>query len=393
VAAIFHEEAGRLTAALVRSLGNFDLAEECVQDALVSALEHWPREGIPRNPGAWLMTTARRKGIDRLRREKRYQEKLADLEEPSMSAPSATLPDERLELIFTCCHPALAREAQVALTLRSVAGLTTPEIARAFLVPEATIAQRLVRAKRKIVDARIPFRVPDREELPERIDQVLAVLYLMFNEGYLSTGRRGASDRDLAAEAEWLTSLLAGLMPAEAEVLGLLALMRFHLARAAARFDARGEMILLQHQDRSRWDRRRIDETFSIVGRFVTMRHPGPYQLQALIAGAHADAKSWEATRWPNILLSYDALIAINDSPVVRLNRAIALWHVHGAEQAYIELFRLSEELDQYHLYHATRAELLRALGRADEARAADRRALELTENPAERALLSARLA
>jgi RNA polymerase sigma factor (sigma-70 family) len=393
VAAVFHEEAGRLTAALVRSLGNFDLAEECVQDALVSALEHWPREGIPRNPGAWLMTTARRKGIDRLRREKRYQEKLADLEEPSMSGPSAALPDQRLELIFTCCHPALAREAQVALTLRSVAGLTTPEIARAFLVPEATIAQRLVRAKRKIVDARIPFRVPDREELPERIDQVLAVLYLMFNEGYLGTGRRGASDRDLAAEAEWLTSLLADLMPDEAEVLGLLALMRFHLARIAARFDDRGEIVLLQHQDRSRWDRRRIDETFSIVGRFVTMRRPGSYQLQALIAGAHADAKSWEATRWPDILMSYDALIAINDSPVVRLNRAIALWHVQGAEQAYIELFRLSEELDQYHLYHATRAELLRALGRSDEARAADRRALELTENPAERALLSARLA
>jgi RNA polymerase sigma-70 factor (ECF subfamily) len=393
VAAVFHEEAGRLTAALVRSLGNFDLAEECVQDALVSALEHWPREGIPRNPGAWLMTTARRKGIDRLRREKRYQEKLADLEEPPMSGPSVGLTDERLELIFTCCHPALAREAQVALTLRSVAGLTTPEIARAFLVPEATIAQRLVRAKRKIVDARIPFRVPDREEMPERMDQVLAVLYLMFNEGYLGTGRRGASDRDLATEAEWLTSLLAGLMPDEAEVLGLLALMRFHLARAAARFDERGGIVLLQHQDRSRWDRRRIDETFAIVGRFVTMRRPGPYQLQALIAAAHADAKTWESTNWSNILLSYDALIAINDSPVIRLNRAIALWHVQGAEQAYIELFRLKDELDQYHLYHATRGELLRALGRADEARAADTRALELTENPAERALLAARLA
>ena len=393
MAAVFREEAGRLTAALVRSLGNFDLAEECVQDALVSALEHWPREGIPRNPGAWLMTTARRKGIDRLRREKRYQEKLADLEEPPMSGPSPALPDERLELIFTCCHPALAREAQVALTLRSVAGLTTPEIARAFLVPEATIAQRLVRAKRKIVDARIPFRVPEREDLPERIDQVLAVLYLMFNEGYLGTGRRGASDRDLAAEAEWLTSLLADLMPAEAEVLGLLALMRFHLARSAARFDERGEIVLLQHQDRSKWDRRRIDETFSIVGRFVTMRRPGPYQLQALIAAAHADAKTWESTQWSNILLSYDALLAMSDSPVVRLNRAIALWHVHGAEQAYIELFRLKDELDQYHLYHATRAELLRALGRPDEARTADRRALELTENPAERALLSSRLA
>ena len=249
-----------------------------------------------------------------------------------------------------------------------------------------------MRAKRKIVDARIPFRVPEREELSDRIDEVLAVLYLMFNEGYLATGGRGAHDRDLAKEAEWLTGLLAELMPDEPEVLGLQALMRFNLARTEARFDKDGGIVLLRDQDRSKWDRRRIDETFAIVGRFLAMRRQGPYQLQALIAGAHADASSWEETRWPDILLSYDALLAIADSPVVRLNRAIALWHVHGAEQAYIELFRLAGELDRYHLYHATRAELLRALGRADEARAADRRALELTENPAERALLAARL-
>ena len=378
-------------AALVRSLGDFDLAEECVQDALIAALEHWPREGVPANPGAWLMTTARRKGIDRLRRAKRYEEKIAQLEE-TMPSPSS-MPDERLELIFTCCHPALSREAQVALTLRSVAGLTTGEIARAFLTSEATVAQRLVRAKRKIVDAKIPFRVPERADLAERLEEVLAVLYLMFNEGYLATGRRGASDRDLASEAEWLATLVVQLLPEEPEALGLLALMRFHVARAAARFDRNGDIVLLKDQERWKWDQERIADATTVVGRFLALGRPGPYQLQALIALAHTSAPSWEDTRWTDIVRAYDSLLGFTDSPVVRLNRAIAVGHVAGPAQALTEVDALSLDLDGYHLFHATRAELLRQLGRPDEARSADRRALALTENPAERALLERRLA
>jgi RNA polymerase sigma factor (sigma-70 family) len=385
------EEAARLTAAMVRLLDDFDLAEDAVQDAIVAALERWPREGVPRNAGAWLTTTARRKAIDRLRRDARYRERLALLEEPAVHVPAPA--DERLELLFTCCHPALAREAQIALTLRAVAGLTTAEIARAFVVSEATVAQRIVRAKRKIVDAKIPFRVPERSELGERLEEVLAVLYLMFNEGYLATIGPRAARRDLAEDAEWLASLLERLLPDEPEVLGLQALMRLHLARAAARFDAAGRLVLLQDQDRSSWDRRLIGEGIALVRRAEQLARPaGAYRLQAMIAAAHAMAPSFEATDWPHIVRLYDGLLALAPSPVIRLNRAIALGRVAGPEAALAEVEALRDALDRYHLLHATRAELLRALGRGDEARAADARALTLTENPAERELLARRL-
>jgi RNA polymerase sigma-70 factor (ECF subfamily) len=388
---VFREEAGRLTAALVRTLGDFDLAEELVQEALLEALEHWPTEGIPQRPGAWLLTTARRKGVDRLRREQRYREKLARLGEDRMNADTAE-GDERLRLIFTCCHPALSREAQVALTLRALAGLTTTEIARAFITSEATIAQRIVRAKRKIVDARIPYRVPARGEMEERLGEVLAVLYLMFNEGYLATGGGRPARRDLAEDAAWLAGLLVRLMPDEAEAIGLLALMRLHLARADARFDASGNLVLLQDQDRGRWDRERIESALALLRRAGELRRPGPYQLQAAIAACHAEAASWQETDWRQIVALYDALLRYQPSPVVRLNRAISLRYLKGSRPALLEVERLESELDNYYLFHATRGELLRDLGRRQEADQAVRRALALTTNPAERALLESRL-
>lgn len=384
------EEAARVTASMVRLVGDFDVAEDVVQDAIVEALEHWPREGIPDAPAAWLLTVARRKGIDRLRREARHRQKIALLEAPP---PMTTLPDDRLDLIFTCCHPALARDAQVALTLRSVLGLTTGEIARAFLVPEATLAQRIVRAKRKIVGAHIALRRPDVRELSDRLGEVLAVLYLVFNEGYLASGPDRASRRDLAEDAEWLTSLLVRLMPDEPEPLGLLALMRLHLARAAARFDERGRLVLLKDQDRSTWDRDRIADAVRLIERAGALRRTGPYQLQAAIAALHCEAASHDVTDWPQIVRLYDVLVGMtNGSAVVRLNRAIALGEVAGPEPALRAVSELASELDRYHLYHATRAELLRGLGRHDEAREADRRALELTDNPAERVLLEERI-
>jgi len=391
VAAVFREEAGRLTGALVRVLGNFDLAEEVVQDSLVAALVKWPEQGIPDNPGAWLMTTARRRAIDLLRRDRRYSEKLALLERSQLpgDAPEA---DDRLRLIFTCCHPALAQEAQVALTLRAVAGFTTPEIAAAFLVSEATMAQRIVRAKRKIVAAHIPYRVPQGEDVAERLDAVLAVLYLMFNEGYLSRGASAGMRRDLAEDALWLGRLLDRLMPGQPEVLGLVALMQLNLARSAARFNEAGEIVLLADQDRSLWDRDSIKEGTRVLERAAVLHGPGPYQLQAAIAAVHAEARTWGDTDWSQIVLLYDALLRLSESPVVRLNRAVALSHLAGPEAALGEVNDLAMTLGEYHLLHSTRAELLDQLGEKEQARQARLRALELCQNPAERALLERRL-
>ena len=390
LARVFREETGRLVAGLVRFLGDFDLAEELVQEALVSALETWPGSGIPDNPAAWLTTTARRKAIDRLRRESRYRDKLVLL--AGSPVPTTSEPDDRLRLIFTCCHPALAREAQLALTLRAVCGLTTAQVARAFLATEPAMAQRIVRAKRKIVEAGIPYRVPAREELTGRVREVLAVLYLLFNEGYLASGGPSPDRRDLSADAEWLATLLARLLPDEPEVLGLLALMRLHLARVAGRFDSEGRLILLPDQDRSAWDREAIAAAGRLIERAAALRRPGPYQLQAAIAALHAEAPSFAETDWEEIAGLYSLLLLHQPSPVVRLNRAIALRHLEGPAAALAEVDAVAAELESYHLLHATRAELLRDLGRSEEARAADQAALLLTQNPAERELLRQRL-
>jgi RNA polymerase sigma factor (sigma-70 family) len=375
----------------MRVLGDFGLAEEVVQDSLVAALEKWPEQGVPERPGAWLMTTARRRAIDLLRRDRRYREKLALLEQSPVS-PDPTETDERLRLIFTCCHPALAQGAQVALTLRAVAGFTTAEIASAFLVAEATIAQRIVRAKRKIVQAGIPFRVPSGTELAGRLEAVLAVLYLMFNEGYLSRGARAAMRRDLADDALWLAGLVAALLPDQPEVVGLAALMKLNVARSAARLDADGGLVLLADQDRSLWDRSMIDEGIAMLDRAGTMRAPGPYQLQAAIAATHAEAETWDTTDWHQIVVLYDALLRIADTPVVRLTRAVALSQFAGPRLALGEVNDLALALSGYHLFHSTRAELLDQVGEPELARAARQKALELCQNPAERSLLERKL-
>ena len=396
LAEIFRAEAGQLVGSLVRTLGDFDLAEDAVQDAILEALRVWTVAGIPPQPGAWLRVTARNRAIDRLRREARHRDKLqlvGRLEDATGPMAAAHVVDERLALIFTCCHPSLSREAQVALTLRCILGLTTAQLARAFLTSEATMTKRIVRAKRKLVETGVPFRVPSGDDLTTRLGEVLAAIYLMFNEGYLSSGPEQPERGELAADAEWLAALLLQLLPDEPEVIGVVALIRLNHARRDARFDGAGHIVLLRDQDRSRWDRAAIDDAIALLNRALRRGRPGYYQAQAAIAACHAKARRWEDTDWAQIVALYDTLLQFGDSPVVSLNRAIALEHVAGAPAALAALEPLADRLAGYHLFHATRAHLLRELGRAHEAADADRTAAELTVNPAERHLLEQRAA
>ena len=409
---VYRQEATRIRAALAARTGDLGLAEDAVQDAFVEAIERWPRDGVPASPGGWLATTARRKALDRLRREQVGERKLALLavtdaaacpdgpgalaghghgqsDAPDAGGAASEADDELLGLVFACCHPALARDAQVALTLRAVCGLTIGQIARAFLVSEATMSQRLLRARKTLADQESPVRVPDPDDLADRLAQVLAVVYLFFNEGYLASSGREPARRDLAAQAIALTRTLHRLMPREPEVLGLLALLLLHESRAAARFDGWGRLIRLKDQDRSGWDGALAAEATQLLDRAIAMRRPGPYQVQAAIAALHAGAADYEQTDWRQIRLLYNRLQSFAPSPVVLLNRAVATRYAESAEQALAEIEPLRADLDGYHLFHALRAALLTALGRAEEAAAANDRALALVANPAERDLLS----
>ncbi|HEY1675479.1 MAG TPA: RNA polymerase sigma factor [Streptosporangiaceae bacterium] len=387
----YRESSGRAVATLVRFLGDIDLAEEAVQEAFTVAIERWPRDGVPSNPGGWIVTTARHKALDRLRREssRPSRERQATLLNENEGEEAGPMPDDQLRLIFTCCHPALSPEAQLALTLRLVAGLQTTEIARAFLVPEPTVAQRLVRAKRKIRAAKIPYRVPRDAELVGRLPFVLAVVYLVYNEGYTASAGDALIRTELCAEAVRLARLLAELMPDEPEVLGLLALLLLTEARRPARTAADGSLIRLADQDRGRWDRELVAEGQDLVRACLRRNRPGPYQLQAAIAAVHADAAVATDTDWRQILALYDQLMIVAPTPVVALNRCVALAEAEGPAAALRQLDAIDQpDLAGYHLFHAARADLLRRLGRPAEAAIAYNAAIERTGNETERSFL-----
>jgi RNA polymerase sigma-70 factor (ECF subfamily) len=402
IEAVFREESGRIIATLIRLSGSFDLAEEAIQDAWASAASVWIQQGIPSNPGAWITAVARRKIVDAVRRANTRREKGAALLVESETAvlpdfelgEEMVFPDDRLRLIFTCCHPALNVEAQVALTLRTLGGLSTPEIARAFLIPEPTLAQRLVRVKRKIQDARIPYEIPPRHKLPERLEAVRAVVYLIFNEGYSATSGVSLTRADLSAEAIRLGRMLSQLMPEEPENEGLLALMLLQDSRRDARVSPDGHLVTLEEQDRSLWKRDQIAEGLFLVERALRRRAPGPYQIQAAISALHSQALVASATDWSQIVALYDELLRFHDSPVVRLNKAVAIAMAEDLELglALVDSLAKTGDLANYHLLHAARADLLRRLARNEDAREAYMRALALASNEVERDYLQRRL-